>query len=159
MRTLKNADVLLPIPSAVQLAKMITKKGPDAMDKILMHVSENFESYYLMLGVIGVVCVAILSKYFATKKDLAAHTLVVQQRFETNENKFKNHQLEHYKLRDTVNELDKHIKCLPTSQDSQALRESMARLEGRLESVEPMFKQILNQYNMLLENELRGEKK
>ena len=58
-----------------------------------------------------------------------------------------------------VREIDGHVKHLPTSQQSQALREQMARLEGRLESVEPMFKQILNQYNMLVENELRGEKK
>tara|TARA_B100002003_G_scaffold183719_1_gene171936 strand:- start:850 stop:1239 length:390 start_codon:yes stop_codon:yes gene_type:complete len=129
------------------------------MDDIINHINTNWKFYTIVIAILGAAGLFWLSKYFATKKDLEAHTISVRERFDTNEAKFTKHQLEHYKLRDMVNELDGHVKYLPTAQDSQALRESMARLEGRLESVEPMFKQILNQYNMLVENELRGEKK
>ena len=129
------------------------------MDDIINHINTNWKFYTIVIAILGAAGLFWLSKYFATKKDLEAHTISVRERFEMNEAKLTKQQLEHYKLRDIVNELDVHIKYLPTAQDSQALRESMARLEGRLESVEPMFKQILNQYNMLVENELRGEKK
>ena len=140
------------------------------MDDVIQHISDNWKFYAVLIAILGAAGLFWLSKYFATKKDLEAHTISVRERFENNETsvrerfemneaKLTKQQLEHYKLRDIVNELDGHIKYLPTAQDSQALRESMARLEGRLESVEPMFKQILNQYNMLVENELRGEQK
>lgn len=129
------------------------------MDDFINHVNTNWKFYTFLIAILGAAGLFWLSKYFATKKDLEAHTISVRERFESNESKFKSHQLEHYQLRDTVQKLDIHVTNLPTAQDSQALRETMARLEGRLESVEPMFKQLLNQYNMLLENELRGEKK
>jgi len=129
------------------------------MDDIINHINTNWKFYTIVIAILGAAGLFWLSKYFATKKDLEAHTISVRERFESNEAKFKSHQLEHYQLRDTVQKLDIHVTNLPTAQDSQALRETMARLEGRLESVEPMFKQLLNQYNMLLENELRGEKK
>lgn len=129
------------------------------MDDLINHINTNWRFYALIAAILAAAGLFWLSKYFATKKDFEAHTQSVRERFKSNEDKFKSHQLEHYKLRDMVQQLDSHVKYLPTAQDSQLLRESMARLEGRLESVEPMFKQILNQYNMLVENELRGEKK
>ena len=36
------------------------------------------------------------------------------------------------------------------------MREEMALLRGRLEGMEPLFKNVLNNQNMLFENELRG---
>jgi hypothetical protein len=58
-----------------------------------------------------------------------------------------------------VHEIDGHVKHLPSAQDSHLLRETMAKLEGRLEGMEPLFKQLLNNDKMLIENELRGDKK
>lgn len=119
------------------------------------HVNKFWRFYSLLIAITGFALLWWLSKYFATKKELDAHA----QNLELHKQDFKKHKADHYRLSDMVNKIDHHVQNLPTSQDSQALRETMARLEGRLESVEPMFKQILNQYNMLLENELRGEKK
>lgn len=118
------------------------------MDLVVSNINENWRFYTVCLLVLSFATLWWLSKYFASKKDLESH-----------KNKFNAHVLEHYKLRDLVHEIDGHVKHLPTAQDSQYLREQMARLEGRLESIEPMFKQIVNMSNMLIENELRGEKR
>ena len=118
------------------------------MEEVVSNINENWRLYTLAVSLLGIAALWWLSRYFASKKDFEAHV-----------KSFNLHKQEHYHLRDLVREIDGHVKHLPTSQQSQALREQMARLEGRLESVEPMFKQILNQYNMLVENELRGEKK
>ena len=106
------------------------------MDDVIQHISDNWKFYTVLIAILGAAGLFWLSKYFATKKDLEAHTISVRERFEnneasvrerfeSNEARFKSHQLEHYQLRDTVKELDSHIKYLPTAQDSHLLREQM----------------------------------
>ena len=60
------------------------------------------------------------------------------------------------RLRDQVMKIDNHLSHLPTAKESQELREELALTRGRLEGLEPLLNQILNNQNMLLENELRS---
>jgi hypothetical protein len=122
------------------------------MEQLIGHLNDNWRVYGLLIFLLSCLALFWLSKYFATKKDLAEHKAA----FEKHRTKFETHQVEHYKLRDVVNAIDGHIKHLPTAKESQQSRETMAKLEGRLEGMEPLFKQLLNNQNMLLENELRG---
>ncbi|WP_416305196.1 DUF2730 family protein [Neptunicella sp. SCSIO 80796] len=122
------------------------------MDAVVNHISENWRFYTVVTFILAAAALFWLSKYFATKKDLEEHKAA----FAKHQASFTAHKLEHYKLRDMVNAIDGHVKHLPTAKESQQSRETMAKLEGRLEGMEPLFKQILNNQNMLLENELRG---
>lgn len=125
------------------------------MDAFMIHFEANKYFYSLIFTVAGFALLWWLSRYFATKKEFleqSAKNTLLQASFEA-------HQKEHYKLRQLVLEIDGHIKHLPSSAEISLMREEMALLRGRLEGVEPMFKQILTNQNILIENELRGDKK
>ncbi|HAD90932.1 MULTISPECIES: DUF2730 family protein [Alteromonas] len=128
------------------------------MEQVFSHLNDNWKIYSFFGAVLAMAGLYWLSKYFATKKELEAHVISQEERFKLNELKFKDHQIEHYKLRDKVHEIDSHVKHLPSAGESAALREEIARLNGRLEGMEPLFKQVLNNVNILFENELRGDK-
>lgn len=125
------------------------------MDDVFNHVNNNWRFYTVLIVLLGAAALFWLSKYFATKKDLQEHA----KQFDIHKLKFDAHQEQHYRLRDEVIEIKNHVKHLPTAEESASLREEMARLNGRLEGMEPLFKQVLNNVNLLVENELRGEKK
>lgn len=128
------------------------------MEQVVSHLNDNWKIYSFFVSVMLMAGLYWLSKYFATKTELAAHVNSQEERLKLNELKFKDHQIEHYKLRDKVHEIDSHVKHLPSAGESAALREEIARLNGRLEGMEPLFKQVLNNVNILFENELRGDK-
>lgn len=125
------------------------------MNQIIAHLDQNYRVYLVFITVFSFALLYWLSRYFATKSDFKRH----DERIELNEKRFVEHQLEHYKLRDLVHEIDSHVKHLPTAKESQELAKQMSRLEGRLEGLEPLFKQLLNNDNMLIQNELNGEKR
>lgn len=122
------------------------------METLLIHVNENWRVYALLIFLLGCLAIFWLSKYFATKADVAAH----KKELDDHKTDFAKHKLEHYRLRDTVNAIDSHLSHLPDAKESQALREELAATRGRLQGVDTLLKQILNNQNMLLENELRG---
>jgi hypothetical protein len=124
------------------------------MEQVITHINDNWKFYGLVMFLLSCLLIFWLSKYFATKADLAKH----QAEFNSHKEKFTKHQLEHYKLRDTVNSIDTRLDNLPTAKEAQQSREAMAKLQGRLEGMEPLFKQILNNQQMLIENELRNTK-
>lgn len=128
------------------------------MDHVISHINDNWKFYSLISFMLGCLLIFWLSKYFATKEELIKHKASTEAELEIQRTKFQAHQIEHYKLRDTVNTIDGHLKHLPTAKEAQQSRESMANLQGRLEGMEPLFKQILNNQNMLIENEIRGSK-
>lgn len=125
------------------------------MDAVLVNINTNWRFYSVCLVILSFAILYWLSRYFATKKDLDAHVKALNAQKE----KFEQHQKEHYQLRDLVYAIDGHVKHLPSAAESQQLREQMARLEGQLEGMKPLMKQLLNNDNMLFENELRGENK
>ncbi|MAG77452.1 MAG: hypothetical protein CL811_11900 [Colwelliaceae bacterium] len=128
------------------------------MEHVFSHLNSNWKIYALFASILLMAGLYWLSKYFATKKEFEDHVSKQEARFKENELKFKSHQVEHYQLRDLVHEIDGHVKHLPSARESAALREEIARLNGRLEGMEPLFKQVLNNVNILFENELRGDK-
>jgi hypothetical protein len=135
------------------------------MEHVIGHINDNWKFYGLVMFLLSCLLIFWLSKYFATKDELKSHksenakSLADHQlALDMHKEKFTQHQLEHYKLRDTVNAIDGHLKHLPTAKEAQQSREAMANLQGRLEGMEPLFKQILNNQNMLIENELRNAK-
>lgn len=125
------------------------------MDVLFAHINANKFIYALLISVATAALLYWLSRYFATKKELEKHIAI----FELHRQDFRSHQGEHYSLRDTVLMLDNTVKHLPTAAESNAMREEMASLRGKLEGTEPLFKQILQNQNLLIENELRGDKK
>ena len=124
------------------------------MEALLLHVNENWRVYTLLIFLVGCLAIFWLSKYFATKKDFAEH----KSAFIAHRDKFEKHQIEHFRLRDTVHAIDAHLKHLPSSKESQKLSEQLAKMEGRLEGLEPLFKSMLNNQSMLIQNELDGSK-
>ena len=132
------------------------------MDQLITHLNDNWKIYSMIMFLLGCLLIFWLSKYFATKEELIKHKASTDAELKAQRDKFQAHQIEHYKLRDTVHAIDSHLKHLPTTKEAQQSREAMARLEGRLEGIEPLFKQILTNQQMLIENELRansGDKK
>ncbi len=129
------------------------------MDNVITHFNDNWKFYTVLVTLAAFAGLWWLSKYFATKKELELYVQQNDKRFSDHEQKLQAHQTEQNELRGLVHELDSHVKNLPDAKEISALREEIARLNGRLEGIEPIFKQGLNHINMLIENELRGEKK
>lgn len=128
------------------------------MEQLITHINDNWKFYGLVMFLLSCLLIFWLSKYFATKEELIKHKASTNAELKAHRDKFQAHQIEHYKLRDTVNAIDGHLKHLPTAKEAQQSREAMAKLQGRLEGMEPLFKQILNNQQMLIENELRSAK-
>ncbi|WP_299072856.1 DUF2730 family protein [uncultured Paraglaciecola sp.] len=122
------------------------------MEVFVSHINDNWRLYSLFVFLLSCLALFWLSKYFATKTELADH----KDALDAHKVAFDAHKLEHYKLRDTVKTIDSHLAHLPDAKESQALREELALTRGRLEGVDTLLKQILNNQNMLFENELRG---
>ncbi|GAB5378980.1 MAG: hypothetical protein Alis3KO_00850 [Aliiglaciecola sp.] len=124
------------------------------MEKLLLHINENKWLYSILITVACGAALYWLSKYFATRKDFDAH----KASFDEHVSKFNEHVNDHRALRELVVSTNAKLEALPTSQELGEMRTELAHLTGRLEGMEPLFKQLLNHSNMLLENELRGEK-
>lgn len=128
------------------------------MEQVITHINDNWKFYGLVMFLLSCLLIFWLSKYFATKEELIKHKASTDAELKAQREKFQAHTLEHYKLRDSVNAIDIHLKNLPTAKESAQSREAMAKLQGRLEGMEPLFKSILNNQQMLIENELNGAK-
>tara|TARA_R100000687_G_scaffold51608_2_gene41195 strand:- start:101339 stop:101761 length:423 start_codon:yes stop_codon:yes gene_type:complete len=133
------------------------------VDALIVHITENKFFYSMLLVVLGAAALWSLSRYFATKKELIEHKELLEQHWEANNIKMENHRIEftahkqsHFALRDMVVDINSNLKHLPNATQTALMREEMALLRGRLEGMEPLFKNVLNNQNMLFENELRG---
>ncbi|MGQ8367118.1 DUF2730 family protein [Glaciecola sp. 1036] len=124
------------------------------MDILLTHINEHKFVYTMLLTLMGFAALWWLSRFFATKKELQEQ----REAIERHQFEFGLHKKEHFQLREMVLEINSHIKHLPTAAETAAMKEEMALLRGRLEGTEPLLKQILNNQNILIENELRGDK-
>ncbi|WP_102798741.1 DUF2730 family protein [Bowmanella denitrificans] len=136
------------------------------MEPVFTHIEAYKFVYGLLITLASGFLLYWLSRYFATKSDLHQHRQETQQSLQAQAAALAQHQADfeqqrqdHARMRETVQALDAHIKHLPTSKEIGQLREQMALLNGRLDGINPLFKQLLNNDNMLIQNELNGGKK
>lgn len=116
--------------SVVLIVNKMQRMGIDSMEYVVSYFNDNWKIYLFFVLVMLMVGFYWLSKYFVIKIELVVYVNSQEECLKLNELKFKDYQIEYYKLCDKVYEIDSYVKYFFSVGESVVFREEIVCLNG-----------------------------
>ena len=126
----------------------------------MLELLEKWQTLILaVLGGLGVLVMAFLYMRFTPRKEFIKHKAATA----TQLTEYKNEMLEQLSevkrsVTDDVQELERRLEKVPTTEDLHELELKIGRLNTNIESVKPGLNNVQKLTDLLMENELRGNR-